>query len=103
MSARRRRRLALSDDAAFDIEDVLLHTQERWGAEQRRRYRVRLFQAMRSLLDHPELGRLRDELFPGCRGLVVEQHVVYYRVDDDAIAIGRILHSSRDPTGKVTP
>jgi toxin ParE1/3/4 len=103
MSARRRRRLALSDDATLDFEDVLLYTQERWGADQRRRYRTRLFQAMRSLLDHPELGRSHDELFPGYRSLVVEQHVVYCRIEDEAIAVGRILHSSQDPTGKVTP
>jgi putative addiction module CopG family antidote len=56
MSARKRRRLALSDDATLDLEDVLLSTQERWGAEQRRGYPSRLVQAMRSLLDHPELG-----------------------------------------------
>lgn len=57
---------------------------------------------MRSLTDHPELGRARDELVLRYRSLVVEQHTVYYRIEDDAIAVGRIIHSSQDPTDKVT-
>ncbi len=61
MSARRRRRLAISVAAKLDIDDVLLYTQRRWGTKQRRRYRAQLFQAMRALLDHPDRGRPRHE------------------------------------------
>jgi plasmid stabilization system protein ParE len=100
MSARKRRRFALSDDATLGLEDVLLSTQERRGAERRRRYRSRLFQAMRSL---PELGRSRDDPFAGCRGLAIEAPVIVDRIADDAIAVGRIPHASQHPTGKVGP
>ena len=58
---------------------------------------------MRALLDHPELGMPRDDLFRGCRGRTVERHVVYYRITDDEIIVGRVLHSGQDPSGKVTP
>jgi hypothetical protein len=34
---------------------------------------------------------------------VVEQHVIYDRIEDDAIAVGRILHASQNPNGKVRP
>jgi toxin ParE1/3/4 len=103
MSARSRRRLTIREAAKRDIDDALLCTRTRWGIDQRRRYRARLYQAMRSLLDYPELGASRDDLFPGCRNLPVEHHVVFYHVVDDEIVVGRILHTSQDPTGKVRP
>ena len=63
MSARRRR-LVIRPDARTDLREILLYTQERWGVEQRRRYRTQMYQAMRSLLDYPERGRSREEYFP---------------------------------------
>ena len=68
----------------------------------RRRYRAQIYQTMRSLLDYPERGRSRDEYFPGCRSLVVEQHVIFDHLTDDEVVVGRVLHSSQDATGKVT-
>jgi toxin ParE1/3/4 len=101
--ARRRRRLAITVAAKFDIDNILLYTQRQWGAGQRRRYRAQLYQGMRGLLDYPERGRPRDELYAGCRSVLVEHHVVYYYLTDDAIVIDRVLHGSEDTTGKVTP
>ena len=49
------------------------------------------------LRDHPRIGRLRDDLFPGCRSVQVEQHVIYYDLPDDTtIFVRRILHARRD-------
>jgi plasmid stabilization system protein ParE len=58
---------------------------------------------MRALLGHPERGRLRDGLYPGCRSHLVEHHVVFYYLTDDEIVIDRVLHTSQDPTDKVIP
>src|SRR5262245_50617229 len=98
-----RRRLAITFAAKLDIDDALLYTQRRWGTEQRRRYLAQLYQGMRALLDHPERGRPRDELYAGCRSLLVEHHLVYYYLTDTEIVVDRVLHSSQDPTDKVTP
>ena len=100
MSARKRR-LIVRPDAQADFRAVLLYTRERWGVDQRHRYRTQLSQAMRSLRDYPERGRARDDYFPGCRSLMVEQHVVFYYLTDDEIVIVRILHSNQDATGKL--
>lgn len=102
MSARRRR-LTVKPEAQADIDDIRLCTRERWGAEQRRRYGFHIKQAVRSLLDYPERGMSRDDLSPGCRSLVVERHVVFYRIAGEQIIVGRVLHGSQDPAGKVTP
>jgi toxin ParE1/3/4 len=103
MSARSRRRLTIREAAKRDIDDILVYTRTRWGVDQRRRYGAQLKKAIRSLLDYPELGPPRNDLFPGCRNLPLEHHVVYYHLDGDEIVIGRVLHSSQDPTGKVSP
>lgn len=58
---------------------------------------------MRSLLDYPELGPSRNDLFLGCRSLATEEHVIFYRVIGDEIIVGRVLHDSQQPAGKVTP
>ena len=102
MSARRRR-LTVKPDAQVDIDDILLYTRKQWGVDQRRRYGTQLRQGMRSLVERPELGRTRDEVYSGCRSLVIERHVVYYRIAENEIIVGRVLHSSQDHTGKVTP
>ncbi len=103
MPTSKRLRLTIEERARLDIEDALFYTQQRWGKEQRRRYRTRITRATRSLLDYPERGNPHDELFPGCRSLLVEQHVIYYRIDGDEIIVGRVLHGSQNPIGKVRP
>ncbi len=102
MSARRPR-LVVRPDAQADLRSVLLYTRERWGLDQVRRYRTQLSQAMRSLRDFPERGPARDDYFPGCRSLAVQQHVVFYYLTEEEIIIVRILHSNQDATGKVVP
>jgi toxin ParE1/3/4 len=103
MSVPRRRRIIIEETARLDIQDILLYTREHWGIEQRHRYRRQLSNAMHALIDHPERGRPRDEYFPGCRSIVMEQHVIFYRLTNEEIIIGRVLHHSQDASGKVHP
>ena len=100
MSARRRQ-LIVRPDAQVDIRDILLYTLARWSSEQRRRYRGDLDRAMRSLLIYPELGPSRNDLFPGCRNLAINEHVVFYTIADNEIVVLRVLHGNQDPSGKV--
>ena len=50
----------------------------------------------------PDLGRERDDLFPGCRALRIESHVVYYRVTTTEIVVSRVLQVRQDATATVT-
>jgi toxin ParE1/3/4 len=97
------RRLRLLDQARADVREILRFTARHWGSRQRARYSAQLHQAMNSLLDYPERGRTRDEYFPGCRGLPVEQHVVFYHLTDDEVIVVRVLHGNQDAAGKVNP
>ena len=99
----RRRRLTLKPQAQEDVREALHYTHQQWGAEQRSRYRVRLYETMRKLLDFPELGQPRDDLFPGCRSLRAEQHVIFYQITEGEIIVGRVLHVRQEAAGKVEP
>src|SRR5687768_7263837 len=100
MSARRRA-VRLTTDARADRDDILLYGLLSWGEAQMRDYESALDRAIQRLAVCPNLGRARDEVFPGCRSLVVEQHVIYYRADNDEIDISRILHQRQDVSGAV--
>lgn len=98
MSARKpaSRRLNLSPEAKQDIRDILMFTERRWDKNQRSRYKAKLDQTLRDLIRFPARGRSRDDVSPGLRGLPVEAHVIYYRVDEQAINVVRILHGAMD-------
>jgi toxin ParE1/3/4 len=42
------------------------------------------------------MGRSREELRPGLRSHVVEQHVIFYRLIGGDVVIVRVLHGRRD-------
>lgn len=96
MSARRVD-VQLSPSALRDFDDILLYTRRTWGAGQRARYRAAIERALDTLSRFPEAGRPRDDRFPGCRSLQVEQHVIYfYQSGPDEIEVIRILHQRQD-------
>lgn len=55
------------------------------------------------LADHPEAGRLRDEIAAGLRSCSVRNHIIYYRPEPGHVLIARILHGSRDQSSAVEP
>jgi len=92
----------LTSRAERDFRQILLYTRRIWGERQRTTYRQEIGQALRQLRDHPEIGQSEDELFIGCRGLRVEQHILYsYQPHPAEIVVLRILHVHQDPIGKV--
>jgi toxin ParE1/3/4 len=102
MSARRVD-VELSGPALRDIDGILLFTRRTWGKGQQAVYRAAIYQALDRLSWYPESGRPRDDLFPACRGLPVEQHVIYYyQPDDTTIIVRRILHQRQDAGAAVT-
>ena len=96
MSARRPA-VRLTSEASRDYEDILLSTMRAWGVEQKATYRAALTGALRRLRQHPGLGQPQDDLFPGCRSVQVEQHVIYYHQPRATeIIVVRILHRRQD-------
>ena len=44
----------------------------------------------------PNSGRRRDELLTGMRSVPSRPYVIFYRIQDDAVEIVRVLHGRRD-------
>ena len=82
--------------AQADFEDIHVYTVRTWDDAQWLRYRATLEQAFLALGENPQLGRARDDLRPGYRAYVVEQHIILYRIAANAVLILRIVHSRRD-------
>jgi toxin ParE1/3/4 len=100
MSARRAA-IRLTREADRDFADIGLYTSRVWGSAQYASYRAAITQVLRSVRDHPALGQIRDDLFPGCRSINVEHHIIYYHPQESEIVVLRILRGRQDPTDKV--
>ena len=71
----------LAREASPDVADEQLRSLDR---------------ACEALAQWPHSGRARDELFRGVRSIAVEAYVIFYRVEDSAIEIVRVLHQRLD-------
>jgi toxin ParE1/3/4 len=98
-----RRRLDLSPRARQDFADLLLYSRRQWGSAQRSKYQAGIDRALNDLVQFPELGHVRDDLRPGLLARVVQQHVIYYRIESDLIRVERILHVRRDAAAAFNP
>jgi toxin ParE1/3/4 len=67
-----------SEQAEQDLESILDYLNER--SPQAAEHLVSLIEERCQLLGQfPEMGRIRDELAPGLRSIVLEKYVLFYR------------------------
>ena len=71
----------VAEDASFTTADRLLDA---------------IFERFELLAVQPRIGRVRPEFGEGVRSFAVENHVIYYRHDGQAVLIARVLHGRRD-------
>ena len=90
-------RIEIQPRAQMDITATLAFTEERWGRRQRAAYRALINGALKDLRRFPDMGKPRDEIFDGCRTLVVGSHLILYHVPDQRVVVVRVLHTSQDP------
>jgi toxin ParE1/3/4 len=90
------RAVKISRAAAADLRAIARYTQHLWGANQRYEYLALLEGHFEILAENPRVGRLRDEDKSGLFSSVAGRHVIFYRADDTAIRIVRVLHQSMD-------
>jgi toxin ParE1/3/4 len=72
---------------------MLLSTQRTWGEERRTIYKRAIDDGLGMIQEYPMSGRLRDDLFPGCRSILIQHHVIYYHQPKPTeIVVLRVLH-----------
>ncbi|GHU08688.1 plasmid stabilization protein ParE [Betaproteobacteria bacterium] len=109
-------RYRLSAAAQADLLDILAWTHEHFGEMARKRYETLVVAALRDISDQPERsGSIeRPELGEGVRswhlrmsrerahseiGIVHRpRHFLIYRIENDMVLIGRILHDAMELT-----
>ncbi|MFN8591796.1 MAG: type II toxin-antitoxin system RelE/ParE family toxin [Thermomicrobiales bacterium] len=94
--SRRNRFVIVSPAAESDLADILLYTQQQWGPQIKIRYEEALIDAIADLALFPETGITCSHYFQDCRVRRVEQHLIYYKVGNDAVEVVRILHRRQD-------
>lgn len=82
--------------AEDDVRHAAQQTVVFWGLDQSVKYINEIYAVFDRLADFPQTGRARPDLGAGTRGWPVRSHVVFYRVESDAIEIVRVLHGHED-------
>jgi toxin ParE1/3/4 len=101
MSARKTA-IRLTREAADDLTNISMYSWQTCGEEQATIYEAAIARTLASLRQYPQLGRTRDNMFPGCRSVQVQQHVIYYHQSGETeIEVVRILHRGQDASSEV--
>ncbi len=59
-------------------------------------YRSVIDKALITIQQNPEIGHRRPEISKNHRSFPAGQHVIFYRADQHAIYVSRILHERKD-------
>ena len=84
--------------AKNDLIDIFQTSIDRWGANKAEQYANEIEAMLVKLSSSPNIGKCRDELFPGALSFPVGSHVVFYQKGEQInnIKVARILHQNMD-------
>jgi toxin ParE1/3/4 len=88
--------LVWSAEAGADLLSIWQFGAHEWSLTAADDHQRALERATRRLLENAQLGRSRDELILGLRSIVVDPHVVFYRISSTAIEIVRVVNQRED-------
>jgi toxin ParE1/3/4 len=87
----------LTNEAAQDLEAILLDGMSRFGIPVAIDYHQKLFQVFSLLAQFPEMSRERVELTPAVRIHPVVSHIIIYQLQaNQDILIVRVRHAHED-------
>ena len=86
----------LTLQAAEDLREIYAYGLQTWGKDRAVLFIEVLYARFQFLSNNQEIGRRRDEFFPGCRSWVFESYVIFYQIRESQIEIIAIVHGSKD-------
>jgi toxin ParE1/3/4 len=86
----------LSKSAESDLLEIWDYTAHTWGVNQAEKYLKRLESRFFDLAAEPQKGRPRKDLASDYFSYHEVRHLIFYRPQDEGIAIARILHERMD-------
>ena len=90
-------RFVLSPRARTDLGAIWDFTADRWGLDQAERYIRAIEVSIAITVANPTAGTASDDIRVGYRRIRSGSHFIFYRIVDDVIDVGRVLHSRMDP------
>jgi toxin ParE1/3/4 len=87
------REYRLTPAALDDLQGIWIHSAQTWSADQADRYVTGITAAIEGLCAFPESARERTEFDPPVRLHRFRSHLIIYRIDDDFLAILRVVHA----------
>jgi len=88
-------RILKRPEAENDIEEIWLYIAQD-NPENADRFLDEIEETSRKLLQFTNMGRNRDELYPGLKSFPVGKYIIFYLPISGGLEIVRILHGMRD-------
>jgi toxin ParE1/3/4 len=89
-------RVEYSQTASADLFDIGVYLRDHAGEATAERVIRRLIAKAETLTFMPARYRLREELYPDLRAVLVDKYLIFYRVSGDVVSIVRVLHGARE-------
>lgn len=77
--------------ASQDMEAIADYLAVQSGLSRAERFLNGIDSTIQRIAQFPQIGRKRDELYPGSRSLSYEQYLIFYRLLNDDIEILRVV------------
>lgn len=86
----------LSPAARIDLSGIWDYTAEMWSPDQADAYLRGLGEKLKMLCDHPAIAREHTEIAPPIRLLSYRSHLIIYRIEENHVAIIRVVYKRQD-------
>ncbi len=96
MAKQKKPRIAITERAASDLDDIGDYIAEQAGEERAEAVIRTIDRKIQLHATMPFAGQQRSELREGLRSFSVYRYIVFYRPLADGVKVIRILHGSRD-------
>ncbi|MDX2506402.1 MAG: type II toxin-antitoxin system RelE/ParE family toxin [Gammaproteobacteria bacterium] len=83
--------------AKEDLKGIWRYTYKHWGERQADKYLNELGHAIDRLVNNPEIGISCPYVNAEYRQYSIKHHIIFYRIEETAIVIVRVLHERMDP------
>lgn len=88
--------LSFSQKALLDLKEIYIYSLAQWSEPQAEKYYFEVIENCRKIKLFPSIGKLYTNVYSQPRGLKVNKHIIFYKIEVKSIRIIRILHESQD-------